>query len=107
MAYLALLKTQKGGFLVACGVLLGFALLSKYTAFILLAFFILSATGKIIFQKEKSAFKTDWKTVARYIFEIMLIFIISLTVFAFFLPAVFVNPNYLFKGISQFLRVFS
>lgn len=105
LAYLALLRTQKRGFLVACGVLLGFALLSKYTAFILLAFFILSATGKIIFQKEKSAFKTDWKTVARYIFEIMLIFIISLTVFALFLPAIFVNPSYLFKGISQFLSL--
>ena len=105
LAYLALLKTQKWGFLTACGVLLGFALLSKYTAFILLAFFILSATGKIIFQKEKSAFKTDWKTVTRYIFEIILIFIISLAVFAFFLPAVFVNPNYLFKGISQFLSL--
>ena len=105
LAYLALLRTQKRGFLVACGVLLGFALLSKYTAFILLAFFILSATGKIIFQKEKSAFKTDWKTVTRYIFEIILIFIISLAVFVFFLPAVFVNPNYLFKGISQFLSL--
>ncbi|MEF3691477.1 MAG: glycosyltransferase family 39 protein, partial [Candidatus Moraniibacteriota bacterium] len=105
LAYLALLETQKKGFLVACGVLLGLALLSKYTAFILLAFFVLSATGKIIFQKNEVALKTDWKAVAKYIFEIILIFIISLFTFTLFLPAVFVNPDYLFKGISQFLSL--
>ncbi|KKP65029.1 MAG: hypothetical protein UR60_C0010G0018 [Candidatus Moranbacteria bacterium GW2011_GWF2_34_56] len=105
LAYLALLKTQSRSFLIACGVLTGLALLSKYTAFILFAFFTLAMLGKIIFQEPSEALKFNWKILTHYILEIITIFIISLGVFAFFLPAVFVNPDYLFKGISQFLNI--
>ncbi|EKE21079.1 MAG: hypothetical protein ACD_7C00362G0007 [uncultured bacterium] len=105
VAYLAYLNTQKKIFLIWCGVITGFALLSKYTAFILFAFFVLSALGKIIFQKENQALKTNWKTILKYIIEIGLIFIIACIIFAIFLPATFANPDYLFKGISQFLNL--
>ena len=105
LAYIALLKTQKRSLLIACGILVGFALLSKYTAFILFAFFILSAMGKIIFQKKETASKINWKNIVSYILEIIAIFIVAISIFAIFLPAVFVNPDYLFKGISQFLSL--
>jgi len=105
LAYLALLNTRERKFLIACGALTGLALLSKYTAFILFAFFIFSAFGKIVFQDRKSALKTDWKIILNYIFEIAIIFIISIAVFSILLPAVFTNPDYLFKGISQFLNL--
>ncbi len=102
-AYLAYLNTQKKKFLIICGLVTGFALLSKYTAFIIFAFFLLSALGKIIFQKEDSATKTNWQTILKYLAEIGFIFIVSNIIFAVFLPATFFNPDYLFKGISQFL----
>ncbi|MGW8185508.1 MAG: ArnT family glycosyltransferase [Candidatus Moraniibacteriota bacterium] len=104
-AYLAYLNTEKRKFLIICGIITGFALLSKYTAFILFVFFILSAFGKIVFQKESSALKTDWQKVVRYFLEIVFIFIISNIIFSIFLPATFIKPEYLFKGISQFLNL--
>ncbi|KKP68900.1 MAG: Glycosyl transferase, family 39 [Candidatus Moranbacteria bacterium GW2011_GWE1_35_17] len=104
-AYLAYLNTQKRKFLILCGLITGFALLSKYTAFMLFFFFILSALGKIIFQKEDLALKTNWQTLARYFLGIGFIFVISNIIFSIFLPATFVKPEYLFKGISQFLNL--
>lgn len=105
LAYLALLKTQNRSFLVACGVLVGMALLSKYTAFILFVLFALFTLDKIIFQDENAALKFNWRTLVNHIWEIFLIFIISLITFSTFLPAVFINPDYIFKGISQFLSL--
>lgn len=105
VAYLAYLNKRKKSFLLWCGLLTGFALLSKYTAFILFAFFIFSALGKTIFQKEGSALKTNWQTILKYILEIGVIFTIACLVFAIFLPATFIEPNYLFKGLSQFLNL--
>lgn len=105
LSYLALLNTREKKFLVICGILTGLALLSKYTAFILFAFFIFSAFGKIIFQDNKDALKTDWKMILNFISQIVIIFLISIAIFSIFLPAVFVNPDYLFKGISQFLSL--
>lgn len=105
IAYLAYLNTQEKKFLILCGIITGFALLSKYTAFILFVFFLLSAFGRIVFQKESLVIKTDWRMLARYFLEIGLIFVISNIIFSIFLPATFIRPEYLFKGISQFLNL--
>lgn len=105
LSYLALINTQKLQFLFLCGILTGFALLSKYTAFILFLFFGLAAASKMIFQKPKDAKKTTWKIFFTYFGHILLIFILSIIIFAIFLPAVFIEPDYLFKGVSQFLSV--
>lgn len=103
LAYLAFLNTQKKKFLVICGLLTGFALLSKYTAFMLFLFYALAAFSKIIFQSSEKALRTDWKTLWKYFLEITIIFLISIATFSILLPAVFIHPEYLFKGISQFL----
>lgn len=104
LSYLAYLNTAQRKFLILCGILTGFALLSKYTAFILFVFFILATLGKIVFQKEENALRVTWQTILKYIGEIALIFLISIVVFAIFLPAVFIKPEYLFKGIFQFMN---
>lgn len=105
LSFLAFLKTQKKGLLITCGVLVGFALLSKYTAFILFVLFIFFILGKIVFQDNNEALKFNWKILVKYILEIFIIFVISLITFSIFLPAVFINPDYIFKGISQFLSL--
>lgn len=105
LSYIALINTQKLRFLFLCGIFTGFALLSKYTAFILFLFFGLAAVSKMIFQKPEDAKKTTWKAFFTYFGHIFIIFILSMIIFAVFLPAVFIEPNYLFKGISQFLNV--
>lgn len=105
LSYLSFLKIQKKWLLVASGVLVGFSLLSKYTAFILFVLFFISAFGKIIFQEKNLALKFNWKDFLKNIYELAIIFLISNLTFAIFLPAVFLNPDYLFKGISQFLSL--
>lgn len=105
IAYLALINTQKKKFLLICGVLTGMALLSKYTAFVLFLFYGLAAISKIIFQAPENAAKMDWKSLWKYIREIAVIFLISIGTFSLLLPAVFAKPEYLFRGISQFLNI--
>ena len=104
LAYLALLNTKQKKFLILCGILTGLALLSKYTAFMLFLFYGLAAISKIIFQKPEDASKTDWKSLSVLALEIGIIFLISIGIFSVLLPAVFIKPEYLFKGISQFLN---
>jgi len=104
LAYLALLNTKQKKFLILCGILTGLALLSKYTAFMLFLFYGLAAISKIIFQKPEDASKTDWKLLSALTLEIVIIFLISIGIFSVLLPAVFIKPEYLFKGISQFLN---
>ncbi|EKE25805.1 MAG: hypothetical protein ACD_5C00031G0006 [uncultured bacterium] len=103
LAYLNNAKQKK--FLILCGILTGFALLSKYTAFMLFLFYGLAEISKIIFQSPSEAEKTDWKKLRSMVLDITKVFIMSITVFSLLLPAVFVHPEYLFKGISQFLNI--
>ncbi len=104
ISYIALLNTKQKKFIFICGILTGFALLSKYTAFTLFLFYALALFAKLIFQKPEEAKKNDWKILFQRIGEIAKIFLISIAIFSFFLPAVFVNPEYLFKGIGQFFN---
>jgi hypothetical protein len=103
-SFLALLKTQEKKFVVITGLLTGFALLSKYTAITLFLFYFLALIGKIIFKDPgDSAGEKNYRAAARMFFHVFSIFIISLAAFSVFLPAVFVKPEYLTKGISQFI----
>lgn len=105
LSYLAFIKNSKRNFLILCGVLTGFALLSKYTSFMLFLFYGLASVSKIIFQKPENASKTNWKDLWIIARDIILIFAISVAVFSILLPATLLNPDLLFKGISQFLSV--
>jgi 4-amino-4-deoxy-L-arabinose transferase-like glycosyltransferase len=99
LAYFALLRTGRFSFVILTGILTGFALLSKYTAFILFAFYGLALCFSLIGER---AADTDWRNLGTNLVHLALIFLLSVVVFALFLPAVFVRPEYLFKGISQF-----
>lgn len=99
LGYLAALRTGRLSFIILTGILTGFALLSKYTAFILFAFYGLALSFSLISER---ATRTDWRSLGADVSRLVIIFLLSITVFAIFLPAVFVRPEYLFKGISQF-----
>lgn len=101
-AYMASLNTRQQKFLWLTGILTGLALLSKYTAFTLFLFFALFLFANIIFRDPETAKKITLPILLRHIRDILIIFLIALFTFAFFLPAVFIHPDYLFKGISQF-----
>lgn len=102
-SYLAFLNKKERKFLILAGIFMGFAMLSKYTALILFLYFLLIILAKMIFQKEKETL-LGYKFLFKEILNLVLIFAISLLIFAIFLPAVFVHPNYLVKGVSQFLE---
>lgn len=102
-AFIAFQNTDKRRFLILCGILSGFALLSKYTAFILFLLYGILVFSKMIFQDKEKAGAIRLIDLLKRLLEITFIFIISIIVFSLFLPAVFIHPEYLFKGISQFL----
>ena len=107
VAYLAYLNTNQKKFLIICSILMGFALLSKYTSFILYAIFIIAGLAKLIFlPKEKSSESKplDATFLPRLIGSWLVIFLISAIIFAIFLPATFVKPQVFFEGIAQFLN---
>lgn len=105
LSYFALINNRTKKMLFLCGILTGLALLSKYTSFMLFLFFVLSSFSKIIFQNNQDSNKTDWKTLWQHARDIAYIFLISIATFSIILPAVLVKPEYLFKGISQFLNL--
>ncbi|NTW30072.1 MAG: glycosyltransferase family 39 protein [Candidatus Moranbacteria bacterium] len=100
-AFLAAERTGKRIFVVLCGVLTGFALLSKYTAFSLFLFYMFALVGRLLFPEHA---RPDPESARRGLTNIGLVFIIAAATFALFLPASFLHPDYLFSGISQFFQ---
>ena len=105
VAFIALENTKKRSFLFLCGLLTGFALLSKYTAFILFLFYGIFLLAHMIFQSPQEAKKITLNYLLKRLGDIILIFLIAIVAFSLFLPATFVEPEYLFKGISQFFSM--
>lgn len=105
LAYFVLMNNRNKKIVLLCGAATGFALLSKYTAFMLFLFYALASFSKIIFQGSEDSIKTNLKTLWIHARDIALVFLISITTFSILLPAVFIKPEYLFKGISQFLNL--
>jgi len=104
-SFLALLNTQEKKFVLITGILTGFALLSKYTAVALFVFYFLAIFSKIIFSEPKEKkYCQNFYFVARMVFYEFIILLVSVAIFSIFLPAVFVKPDYLLKGISQFFE---
>lgn len=101
-SFLALLNTQEKKFIPITGILTGFALLSKYTAVTLFLFYLLAIISKIIFEEKKK--EGNFQYGCKMIFYEIIIFAVSIAVFSIFLPAVFVKPDYLIKGVSQFIE---
>ncbi len=102
-SFLALLKTEEKKFIYLSGIFTGFALLSKYTANILFPVYLM-----LIFLNYFFSFETIIKNIGsrkyftQKILHFFLIGILSAAVFSIFLPAVFVNPKYLYEGTIGF-----
>lgn len=103
-SYLAYLNTREKKFLIMAGIFTGFALLSKYTAIILFVLYLLFLLSKIIFRSESEKNNPNYKFLIKEIFNILLIFSMSIAVFILFIPAIFVQPSYLTKGVAQFFK---
>ena len=102
-AHIAFTHTQKKKFLIFCGILTGFAFLSKYTAFTLFIFFILYEFGYAFFSIDHQESSPKIKNLLTTVKDLSIILLIALGIFIFFIPAVFLEPALLFKGIAQFL----
>lgn len=100
-SYLALLETNRKILILVTGILLGLALLSKYTSFLLFGFFALALMTRWIFFSTHLA----WSEVRTSVIDLLKITLAAFATFSLFLPAVFTEPETLFKGISQFLSV--
>jgi 4-amino-4-deoxy-L-arabinose transferase-like glycosyltransferase len=97
LSYLALLKTQEKKFILLAGVFLGFSLLSKYTATIIMPFFFVANLIYYFLYADQwelekmSPKKVIIKTSAAFFISIAL----ALLVFTLLMPAVFFYPSYL------------
>ncbi len=103
-SYLAYLNKKELKFILLAGIFTGFALLSKYTAIILFALYFLFLLSTILFKNGDEENKMSSKFILKEFFNLLAMFIISIVVFVFFIPAIFVEPSYLTKGIAQFFR---
>ncbi len=103
-SYMAFLNKKEKKFFIMTGIFAGFAILSKYTAVILFVFYFLFLLSKMIFQNDREKNEFDFKFIASQLFNIFLIFCVAIVVFIFFIPAIFIKPSYLTKGVSQFFE---
>jgi hypothetical protein len=96
-SYFALIKTNDKKFIFLTALFTGFSLLSKYSANILFLFYLLILFSEyfIYFEKYKEESK---KYFAQNLFHLLVIYLGSIAVFSFFLPAVFIKMKYLYRG---------
>lgn len=102
-SYLALLKKNQKKFLYLCILFTGFALLSKYTAVTLFIFYVIALFSHVLFSQEKNKTVLQNAFIARNTVFIALIFAGSIAIFILLIPAIFVEPKLLIKGVSQFI----
>ena len=94
-SYLALLSTNEKKFIALTGIFLGFALLSKYTANILLLLFLFLLFARLLFTDET----IDYKDVLRKQYaKILAITLSAWAIFALLMPAVFHKPRHFLYG---------
>lgn len=105
LSFLTYLKKDEKKFAILASLFLGLSLLSKYSAIILIPFFLLAMVFHII------ANLTQWKEngllnkkIVRLIYSYFLILLGSTTVFSFMMPAVFADPAFLYKGTIGFKK---
>lgn len=94
-SYTALIATQEKKFVALTGILLGFALLSKYTANILLPFFVLFFFAHLLFSEKMENYAL---VLRRWYFHFLLILLSAWAIFALFMPSVFAKPEHFLSG---------
>lgn len=103
LCYLGFLFQDKPRLLLATGLATGFALLSKYTAFLLFPLFGLFLFGYALFFTEENKAKLTRQNIWKHFLAFLQIFGIATLTFFILLPATFLDPSLFFKGASQFL----
>lgn len=103
LCYLGFLFHDKPRFLLATGILTGFALLSKYTAFLLFPLFGLFLLGYALFSTDEPRAILNRQIVMKHTIAFLKIFGLATLTFFLLLPATFLDPSLFFKGASQFL----
>ncbi len=103
LCYLGFLFQDKPRFLLATGILTGFALISKYTAFLLFPLFGLFLLGYILFSIDEPKAILSRQLIIKHVIAFLKIFVLATLTFFILLPATFLDPSLFFKGASQFL----
>lgn len=99
ITFWVLLRKKERKYLILTIFLTGLALLSKYTAGILFALYLLSFFSHIIFNEQKlSDDKNAKETTLNFIFNYFAIFIGSAILYAIGMPAAIVKLKYLYRG---------
>jgi len=96
-SYFALLKTKEKKFLILTALFTGLSLLSKYSANILFPSYLLISLLNYVVDYKKIK-ETTRKYFSRNILNWLIIYVGSIVVFSFFMPAVFERPKYLYRG---------
>ena len=99
-SYLALLKTGERKFILLTALFTGFALLSKYVANILFAYFFIALLANALYRFGKYFDLAGY--FRRQTLNFFLIFAGALAVFSVFMPAVFLKPKHLYAGTIGF-----
>jgi 4-amino-4-deoxy-L-arabinose transferase-like glycosyltransferase len=96
LSYLIYFKENERKYLVLSGIFLGFSLLTKYVANILLVYFISLIFLEYIFRKDK---KYNFSIfLRREFFNYLIVLGTSVLVFTIFFPATWVNPGLILGG---------
>jgi hypothetical protein len=103
-AFLSYLKSRENKFVFFSAFFLGFSLLSKYSAIILIPFLLVIILADIVFDSARGK-KISSQEIIQVLRAYIFLIIGSLAVFSLFLPVVFTNPEY-FYGIFTKLRGF-
>jgi len=98
-SYFALLKTSERKFVILTAIFSGLALLSKYSANILFPIFLFILVSDFFINFDRFREKLEIKKhFLRQIIYFLLIWILSVAVFSFFMPAIFFKIKYLYQG---------
>lgn len=104
-SYFARLKTQEKKFLLLTGLFTGLALLSKYTALILFPLYILILFSNFFFSEKSLDPKNAKNYFLKELAGLATIYLISVFLYAFFLPASVLKLKYLYRGTVGFLAL--
>ncbi len=101
LGYLGWLSHGGYRYIILTGLALGLALLSKYTAFLLLPLFALLSVATLLFGDGSNAVLTrTW--FSRHLIAWALMLGLATLLFFLLLPAAWLDPSLFFKGLSQF-----
>ncbi|MFZ2778176.1 MAG: glycosyltransferase family 39 protein [Candidatus Moraniibacteriota bacterium] len=107
-SFFSFLKTREKKFIFLAALFLGFSLLSKYSAVILIPFLLAVVIFEFFFKRSRDEIVTQ-REISRTVLAYLMTVVGAFAVFSLFLPAVFVRPILLydaFLDLNGFQYVF-